>query len=260
MDNKHYWNNESNNFQKSFIRGKTDYNDKLINFLKEQGMIYKGCRVIDIGCGVGKYSYYLAQEGCNVTLTDISESMIEHANKNMAEFPNEQWNSITCNFEEYNFFDSHFQNGYDLSICNMSPAVYDLHTLRKMEMITNKWCFISRFSKWSQPSRDELFNELGITPYPFMQNLSKDCANLIQCVSRIGYLPMVKYVDSSWIDKRTPENAVNYIFDRYDFDVEITDDIKKRAYEIANSMADSDGYFNDKVDAQACWIYFTKKI
>lgn len=78
------WNRVSGDYQSVFKLGINEYNTSLLQFLAENGMLMPGCRVIDIGCGVGKYGTYLAGLGCDVTLTDISDKMIQSAKENMA--------------------------------------------------------------------------------------------------------------------------------------------------------------------------------
>ena len=43
--------------------------------------IKPGDKVLDIGGGPGRYSFYLAQKGCDVTLFDLSSENINHADK-----------------------------------------------------------------------------------------------------------------------------------------------------------------------------------
>lgn len=52
--------------------------------LIETGKI-KPCKVIDIGCGEGLYSIYLAKKGFDVTGVDISENAIRYAKENAEE-------------------------------------------------------------------------------------------------------------------------------------------------------------------------------
>ncbi len=40
-----------------------------------------GCRALDLGCGEGRYSVYLAERGCNVTAVDLSEIGIRKTRK-----------------------------------------------------------------------------------------------------------------------------------------------------------------------------------
>ena len=75
-DERAKWDEAAPEYQSVFRLGLNDYNSALLRFWQENGMLTPGCRVIDIGCGVGKYGAYLAGLGCDVTLTDISENMI----------------------------------------------------------------------------------------------------------------------------------------------------------------------------------------
>jgi len=45
----------------------------------------KPCKALDLGCGEGFYSIYLASKGFDVTGIDISEKAIQHAKKNATE-------------------------------------------------------------------------------------------------------------------------------------------------------------------------------
>jgi len=56
---------------------------KLIN-LVETGQL-KPCKIIDIGCGEGFYSIYLASKGFEVLGIDLSKKAIEYAKKNAQE-------------------------------------------------------------------------------------------------------------------------------------------------------------------------------
>ena len=77
------WNEAAADYQKVFLNGISDYNRQLLGFLADEGMLRPGCRVIDVGCGIGKYGTYFAAMGCDVTLTDISPGMLKLAEKNI---------------------------------------------------------------------------------------------------------------------------------------------------------------------------------
>ena len=57
---KQKWDDAALNYQDVFKLGINEYNARLLRFWQEKGMLFPGCRVIDIGCGVGKYGTYLA--------------------------------------------------------------------------------------------------------------------------------------------------------------------------------------------------------
>ena len=67
------WDSAAPDYQSVFRLGINEYNARQLDFWRERGMLTPGCRVLDIGCGVGKYGVYLAQLGYDVTLIDISE-------------------------------------------------------------------------------------------------------------------------------------------------------------------------------------------
>lgn len=99
MEKTYKWDRVAADYQKVCAQGGNDYNDKLIAFLLNEGMLYPGCRVLDLGCGVGKYGRVFASLGCDVTLADISPKMLEYAEKNMAEFTT-PWRTLLCDFDE----------------------------------------------------------------------------------------------------------------------------------------------------------------
>ena len=80
------WDRMAGDYQAVFRLGLNGYNEGLLRFWHEQGMLRPGFRVLDIGCGVGKYGTYLAELGYDVTLTDISGEMLRHAGENMAKY------------------------------------------------------------------------------------------------------------------------------------------------------------------------------
>ncbi|MCR5087986.1 MAG: class I SAM-dependent methyltransferase [Oscillospiraceae bacterium] len=73
------WDQAADDYQRVYLLGLSEYNTSLLLFWREQGMIWPGSKVLDIGCGVGRYGAYLAELGCELTLTDISGEMLRRA-------------------------------------------------------------------------------------------------------------------------------------------------------------------------------------
>lgn len=72
----------------------------LLGFLKPE----KGSRMLDLACGNGRYSRYLAEMGYDVTGVDISDSKIEEARKSELEFLSFYRHDMRKPFR-YNYFD-----------------------------------------------------------------------------------------------------------------------------------------------------------
>lgn len=254
MNVERKWDEVAVDYQRTYKLVQNDYNAAMIDFWERNGMLYPGCRFLDVGCGVGKYGVMLAKRGFDVTLTDISGEMLRYARENLSGFST-PWCVYQCDFNEATGQEPVFREGFDFSISTMSPAIHDVGTVRKLSAMTHGCCFVTRFSSWFQPARDELHRRLGLEPKPIMTGLLEDCASIIQAVSAVGYIPCVKYVDYNWSDRRTPEETAEYMLRNYFADCDVRPD--KAAIETAaREMCDKDGMFVDAVNTKVAWIYW----
>lgn len=248
---KEQWDTAAVDYQRVAKLGLNEYNSSLLCFWQEKGMICDGARVLDIGCGVGKYGMYLAELGCEVTLTDISEEMLRHARTNMARFKT-PWTVFQCDFDKVSGKESAFAGGFDLSISTMSPAVHDLATVRKMSTMTRGWCFLARFYSWRQPVRDEFLSMLGLPAEPAMGDMKTDCENIIAAVSAAGFAPHVEYADYNWRDIRTAEEFAEHMHRRHPTVAGLD---RRQLIGCAEKLA-LDGIITDEVYTKVAWIYW----
>ena len=249
------WDKAAGNYQDVFRLGLNDYNASLLRFWQEEGMLFPGARVIDIGCGVGKYGTYLAELGYDVTLTDISGEMLRHAEENMASYTT-PWAVYRCDFNEATGKESVFEGGFDFSISTMSPAIHDVVTVKKMSAMTRGWCFLARFYDWEQPWRDQLMRELDLAPRRVFDDLHGDCAAMIRSVREAGYVPQVRYVDYNWADPRTPEQMADYMLRTYFAEDENRDALACETLRLARQHADMEGKVIDNVNTRVAWIWW----
>lgn len=191
-------------YQKVFRLGQNSYNESVFRYWEQNGMLSPGYRVLDIGCGVGKYGVLFAQRGCDVTLLDFSPEMLRLAAENMAGFTT-PWRTFCCDFTQVREDEPIFVEGFDLSISTMSPAICDVETVRKMSAMTRGWCFLSRFWSWKQPMRDEVLRRAGEVPHSFHSDPESDSRAMIEAVRGAGFEPHVRIVDYNWSDPRSPE-------------------------------------------------------
>ena len=249
------WDKMAGNYQDVFRLGLNDYNAALLRFWTDEGMLFPGARVLDIGCGVGKYGTYLAELGYDVTLTDISAEMLRHAEENMAKY-HTPWAVYRCDFHEATGEESVFSGGFDLAISTMSPAIHDADTVRKMSTMTRGFCFLARFYSWEQPFRDRLMRELGIEPRSVFNDLQGDCSSMIQAVSEAGFVPQVRYVDYNWADPRSPEQMADYMKRYYFSEYENGDELARRILLLARNHADVNDMVTDNVNTRVAWIWW----
>ncbi len=87
---KDYWNSMARKYKSSaiLIPGDLEIKNQYYNLLHERVMskvfsgIPKGSKILEIGCGVGRWSIKLAKMGMDVTATDISKEMVKIAKTN----------------------------------------------------------------------------------------------------------------------------------------------------------------------------------
>lgn len=255
MNETEKWDRAAANYQDVFLLGLNDYNASLLRFWKENGMLRPGARVLDIGCGVGKYGTYLAELGCDVTLTDISGEMLRRASENMAKY-HTPWAVFRCDFNEATGGEPVFAEGFDLVISTMSPAVHDTATVQKMSRMSRGWCFLARFREWEQPFRNRLMQAMGIEPPRTLSDLEEDVSSMIRSVREAGYAPQVKIVDYCWEDRRTPEKMAEYLLHRNFEEDENREQLRADALIIARRLSGPDGCVLDNVKTKVAWIYW----
>jgi len=249
------WDSHAGNYQQVFQAGMNDYNRALIAFLMDNAMLFPGCRVLDVGCGVGKYGTYFASLGCDVTLTDISGRMLCRAEENMRPF-HSPWRVLQCDFNTVSPEEPAFAGGFDLAISTMSPAIHDLATVRKLSAMTRGWCFVTNFVSWQQPLRDRFYAALGCAPAGAMSGGRRMMDALVQAVSAAGFQPRLRQVPYNWCDIRSPREAAEYLLSRHDgLDAE-DPALLARAEAAAAGLCNARGEFEDRVSTQVAWLYW----
>lgn len=249
------WDSHAGDYQRVFQAGINEYNRGLLDFLMEKQMLRPGCRVLDVGCGVGKYGTYFAALGCDVTLTDISGQMLRRAEENMRPFST-PWRTLQCDFNTVSPDEAAFAGGFDLAVSTMSPAIHDLETVQKLSAMTHGWCFITNFVSWRQPLRDRFYTALGFDPAASMAGGRDTMDTLVRAVSAAGFQPQLRYVPYDWLDIRSPREAAAYLIRRHGAMDEQDTALLARAETVAAGLCNARGEFEDAVYTQVAWLYW----
>jgi methyl halide transferase len=112
----------------------------------ESGKI-KPCKAVDLGCGAGNYSIWLASHGFDVTGIDISEHAIKHANDLAAE------KNVVCDFvaadllSDLSEYHGKFDLAYDWEVLHhifpvdRAKYIHNVHDLLKPDAMYLSICF-----------------------------------------------------------------------------------------------------------------------
>ncbi|MBR0481277.1 MAG: class I SAM-dependent methyltransferase [Firmicutes bacterium] len=253
-DNKVQWDASAKDYQNVYKLGLSEYNVSLIKYWEEKGLLRPGIRIIDIGCGVGRYGTYFAEIGCDVTLIDISSEMLKFAAENMAPYKT-PWKVYECNFGCMTGDEEVFNGGFDLSISTMSPAIQTEEDIKRMAKITHGWCFISTFCEWKQPYRSKMLLETGIMDEDGLSDFTeKGGLHMIEMVRSLDFEPVVEYAPYCWSDERTPEEMACYMVRHFFFEDEDKDEKYKKLLDYSKAAAGEKGTVSDKVETKVAWI------
>ncbi len=128
-----------------------------INFLLHmhfiESYLHKGVKILDAGCGAGRYSVEFAKKGCKVTLFDISDEQLKIAKEKIDEA------KVSDNIEGIYQGDirdlSQFKNEeFDIVVCYGAPLSYVIKNRDKAILEFNRVLskngrlFISVNNKW----------------------------------------------------------------------------------------------------------------
>lgn len=259
LEQKERWNKRAAEFQSKYLEGENEYNKKLLGFWVENGMLKEGMRILDIGCGVGRYGVMLGNFGYEVSLTDISDEMLRYAAENMERArPVLPFHTCHCDFADITGEEEFFKKGFDFSLASMSPAISDYESVKKMSGMTRGYCFVTRFIRWDQPLKEEIIARLGLKPFEGGGRHGGKLEDVTGAVEKLGYELKLEYADYNWSDEKSPETLAEDIFEREFPGLEEGDkeELKKRAAEIAAEIKKERGALRDEVLAKVAWIYW----
>jgi len=99
-----------------------------MDFIKSH--LHEGIRILDAGCGAGRYSVEFARMGCNVTLFDISDEQLRIAKSKLAERGLEEQASGYVQ-GDIRYLSAFPDRSFDVVVCYGAPLNYVLEGREK---------------------------------------------------------------------------------------------------------------------------------
>jgi SAM-dependent methyltransferase len=109
--------------------------DDILSRLRRSGKLVPEDSVLDIGCGPGTFTLPIAGTAAFVTGIDPSQIMLSKAASSAASSDVRNLRTIKTTWERYRP-----EAPYDLVFSAFCPAIYDRHTLWKMEQASSRSC------------------------------------------------------------------------------------------------------------------------
>lgn len=233
-----------------------EYFRKLVDFLVEKCGTGKGRRILDVGCGAGKYSRAFVRLGSEVVMTDFSEQMLKYAEKACADDPGKAV-AVLCDWTSDDYLKQSWSGAFDLVFASMVPGIASSESIRRMNSASRNLCFIAIFAKRTDHMY-EAFAKAADLSEPETK-LSANHEDIIARIKEFGYTPEVHYVDYGWENLWTVDEAVA----RYENALRSSGAKEllehDRLIKAAQEMADTDGMDLDRSDATAAWMLWSVK-
>lgn len=167
---------------------------KAAGYLRGHGLLGAGSKVIDIGCGPGRFTAEFAKTAGHVTGVDLSPRMLELAADYAKTQGIENVSYLAGDFMEMDLDQLGWNQHFDLVFTSITPAIGTMESLKKAMSISRGYCFNSCFIHWE----DELEEQISKAVYGREYKPSQDTHgcwyySLFNLLWLEGYFPETHY-------------------------------------------------------------------
>lgn len=154
-----FWDKRASTFPR-YSGLEDSYEVGMLNLARQNGIVFKGRRLIDIGCGSGLYTIGLALEAAEVTAVDISSEMLAALRSEA-----DRRGLKNIRYVHSNWLGFAGGEKYDVVFCSMSPAVRDeAGRIKMLEHAAGDVVYIG----WGAPMKSDvaegLYLKYGLNP------------------------------------------------------------------------------------------------
>ncbi|MCD4675906.1 MAG: class I SAM-dependent methyltransferase [Desulfobacula sp.] len=203
-----YWDKAALTYNRNKKEVKNRRLEKTMSFFKESGFLFKGMKVLEIGCGTGMVAMEVAKHGAKVTALDFSKGMLEKFKQDIT--PDIK-NNITILYEDWHKIDIEkkgWKKKFDLVIAFMSPGVAGPKAFFKMMSCSKKGCAIRGWAaKRKQPILSDLWEKIMETP---LEDKPQSILYKINLLFSLGFFPEITFDTIEWDQTTTVKDE----FDR----------------------------------------------
>jgi len=135
--------------------------DGFLQTLADRKLLLPGDTVLDIGAGMGSYTFDFAAMGCKVTALDVSPDCVELIRRKAAACGADTVTPVLSPWEKFTPAEK-----FDVTFSSFCPAICNVAELRRMESMTDRLCCLVAVMKGSYDlHRKRMMGELSIVPH-----------------------------------------------------------------------------------------------
>ena len=162
------WDSKSEWFFKRTEKKQENFSNRLVfKIVKEKNLLNENSKVLDIGCGTGRHLLEFSKFTSYVIGTDISSKMLDYAKEKLKKF--------------------------DLVFASMTPAITTIEHIKRMCLISKKYCLMERFVYNRDPIREEIEEMLGRKLNKLPSNHKEYTYGVWNIVWNLGYFPEIYF-------------------------------------------------------------------
>jgi len=119
--------------------------DRVVDWLRRQGVVLSGLSVLDIGAGPGAFALDFAGRGCTVTAVEPSTNMAALLRREAARAPR-NIDIVIKPWEDIIPAEERWEQRFDLVFASMCPGINSRQTLEKALACSRRYCYCSGFA------------------------------------------------------------------------------------------------------------------
>ena len=247
------WDSMAGQFREYEIPGNESL---LIKIIERENMVQPNSRILDVGCGTGRYSAALSEKALSVTGIDLSPKMIEFGRENIEKLVIKNVDLICSDWSEFDTLENGFESSFDLVFAHMTPAVSDARTFEKMIRCSKNYGIMFKPTRRTDEISDEIMKMAEID----RNTLGRDESILYAfgMLWLMGYKPKLEYEEQEWNMKKSFEEACGMYINRVKTYKNISKDEEVKIKHFLRSKL-KDGFIEDKVNTTISVLYWSKR-
>lgn len=245
-----WWNSKAEKFAEKELP--TAENSIAMRIIRQENMVGKGSRTLDVGCGGGRFSFVLEAMGAEATATDFSPEMIRKAMANgkdrrsKVRFSEDNWHTV-------NLREKNWEKQFDLVLANMTPAVVSADTFLKLSQGSRGWVLMVKPTRRTNWILDELNRR--VKAEQDTKALDETIVYAFDLVWSSGGCPKLEYEEQIWQEDQPLEEAIKEYTLRISSTHELAEADKEKIREYLESIAD-DGIVHEVTNTTLAAMYW----
>ncbi len=197
---------------------------RILAWLEQQGIVFSGARILDIGAGAGSFALPFMKLGARVValepVEELAKVLVDKAEKKKED----ALSLVSIPWEDVCLEKEGFTGQFDLVFASLTPGIHDEGTLEKMMGSSRRWCFLCESAgRRHNGVQEELWRRI------FHENMPLPEYNIffpLNYLYALGYYPSLTLWTENWVEESPVDEATDKLCRFFAMYTELTPKIK----------------------------------